>query len=164
MMSYSSFIIPNSSFMGMARYGGIMKQLVRLLGALLAGSLLFGCSRVQDDPGTGAKECVQKFFQAIIEEDWQRAYENIAPENQKVARLEQFTRLARGYRVSLGFEPAEIHIQACQENGSGAIAHVVLTGRKADQERRYKDAVTLRRYDAGWRIVLPKNFGRQSKR
>jgi hypothetical protein len=141
-----------------------MKHRVRFLGASLAGSLLFGCSQVQDEPGTGARECVQAFFQAIIEEDWQRAYGNLAPENQKATTLEQFARLARDYRAGLGFEPEEIHIRACQEHGPEAIAHVVLTGRNADEERRYKDAATLRRYDNGWRVVLPKNFGRQNKR
>ncbi len=116
---------------------------------------------MQSDPGTGAKECVQK---SIIEEDWQRAYENLAPENQKAATLEQFARLARDYRAGLGFEPEELHLRACQEHDSQAIAHVVLTGRNADQERRYKDAVTSRRCDNGWRVVLSKNFGRQNKR
>src|SRR5437867_1565644 len=102
-----------------------MKQRVRLLGALLAGSFLFGCTREQPDPGTGARECVRAFFQAIIEEDWQRAYEKTAPESQKAATLEQFARLARAYRVSLGFEPEELHLRACQEHDSEAIAHVV---------------------------------------
>jgi hypothetical protein len=163
MMSYSSL---HSSFIihGHGTPRTIMKHRVRLLGTLLAGSFLFGCSRTQPDPGTGAKECVQKFFQAIIEEDWQKAYGNTAPENQKANTLEQFARLARNYRAGLGFEPEEIHVHACQEHDQEAIAHVVLTGRTADQERRYKDAATLRRCDNGWRVVLPKNFGRQNKR
>ena len=72
-------------------------------------------------------------------------------------------RLARDYRAGLGFEPEELHLRACQEHDSEAIAHVVLTGRNADQERRYKDAVTLRRFDDGWRVLLSPTFGRIKK-
>jgi hypothetical protein len=34
-----------------------------------------------------------------------------------------------------------------------------LAGRNADQERRFKDAVALRRGDEGWRITLPPYLG-----
>jgi hypothetical protein len=130
------------------------------LGALLAGSFLLGCNQVPEDSGSGAKECVRDFFQAIISEDWQIAYGKLTPESHKAVTLEQFSGLAVTYRSKLGFEPNAFHIQSCQEQGRDAIAHVVLTGRSTDRERRYKDAITLRRCDDGWRIVLPWNFGK----
>jgi len=140
-----------------------MNPRVRFVGVFLAGCLFFGCGRVQNDPGTGAKECVQSFFQAIINEDWRTAYGDIAPGSPKAATLEQFAPLARGYRINLGFEPDELHIQSCQEHGQEAIAHLILTGRNVDQARRYKDAIKLRRSDDGWRIVLSRTFGQRKK-
>jgi hypothetical protein len=135
------------------------------LAFVLAGSLFIGCERhEEDESGTGSRECVEVFYNALIQQDWMRAYATLDPGNQKADSLQQFSRLAHSYRRNLGFEPETLHIQSCQERGQEAIAHVVLTGRDGDRERRYKDAVTLRRYDAGWRIVLPKNFGRQNKR
>jgi len=56
--------------------------------------------------------------------------------------------LVQSFWASLGFEPDTIYIQACQEHGSEAIAHVVLTGRGAD----------------GWRIVLLPTFGKAKPR
>jgi hypothetical protein len=132
---------------------------------LLIGGFLMGCGRVQEDfPGTGAKQCVLEFYQALIQQDWPSAYATLDPRNQKAHTPEQFSRLAQSFRGTLGFEPESIHIQACQEHGPEAMAHVVLTGRNADQERRFKDAVALRRGDEGWRITLPATFGRVKKR
>jgi hypothetical protein len=133
-------------------------------GILLAGILVVGCNRVQDEPGTGARECVQCFYRALIEQDWNEAYSKLDSRSQKANSLEQFKRLAQSYRGNLSFEPEAVHIQSCQERGQEAGAHLVLTGRNADQERRYKDAAALTRTGEGWRIVLSPTFGRDKKR
>jgi hypothetical protein len=67
--------------------------------------------------------------------------------------------LAQAYRRNLGFEPEELHVQSCEEKGTEAIAHVVLTGRNGSHQRRYKDAVVLRPSADGWKILLPIYFG-----
>jgi hypothetical protein len=132
---------------------------------LLVGVSLIGCARAPDEtPGTGAKECVQGYYEAIIQQDWPKAYAALDPQSQKGCGSQQFSRLAQSYRAALGFEPGAVHIRACEERGTEATAHVVLTGRAATQERRYKDAITLRRSDEGWRVILPQNFGRARKR
>jgi hypothetical protein len=137
-----------------------MRMLGRWLGAFLAGTLLFGCSRVQEDRGTGAKESVRTFYQDLIRQDWTNAYAILDQHGQKSSSFEEFRRRAQKYRRGLGFEPEVVHIQACQERGPEAIAHVVVTGSRADQSGRFKDAVQLRNRGNGWRIVLSPTFGR----
>jgi hypothetical protein len=129
--------------------------------ALLAG--LSGCSSTPAEPPaeTGASEALKSYYDGLIYQDWQQAYLVLHPDNQKRWALQEFTRLAQAYRSSLGFEPEELHLQSCEEKGSEAIAHVVLTGHNASKELRYKDAVVLRRGADGWRVVLPVTFGRK---
>jgi hypothetical protein len=103
------------------------------------------------------------YYEAILQQDWPKAYAALDPQSRGRFSQQQFSVLARNYRSSLGFEPEEIHVRACEEQGAEAIAHVVLTGRTGTQERRYKDAVTLRRGDDAWRLILPRNFGRAKK-
>jgi hypothetical protein len=132
---------------------------------LLVGGLLIGCSRSPEQPpGTGAKECVQGYFEALIRQDWSRAYASLDPASQKRSTSQQFNRLAQTYHSNLGFEPDAVHVGACEERGAEATAHVVLTGRAGTKSHRYKDAVTLRRDDDGWHVVLPPNFGQGRKR
>jgi hypothetical protein len=137
----------------------------RWLFGLLAGSLLIGCSRSPEQPpGTGAKECAQLFYEAVIGQDWPKAYATLDLQSQKRCSSQQFSRLGQGYRSGLGFDADAVQVWACDERGAEATAHVVLTGRAATKGHRYKDAVTLRRSDEGWRIVLPLNFGQGKKR
>ena len=142
-----------------------MRALRRWIVGLLAGGLLVGCSRAPEQlPGSGAKECVQVYYEAILQEDWPKAYAALDPQSRGRCSQQQFSQLARNYRASLGFEPEEIHVRACEERGKEATAHVVLTGRTATQDRRYKDSVTLHRGDDAWRVILPPNFGGAKKR
>jgi hypothetical protein len=137
----------------------------RWIWTLLVAVSLIGCGAVPEEPpGTGAKECVQGYFEALIQQDWPKAYAALDPQSQGRCNQQQFSQLARNYRSSLGFEPKTILLRACEERGTQATAHVVLTGRTTTQERRYKDAVTLRRGDTGWHVVLPSNFGRAKKK
>jgi hypothetical protein len=142
-----------------------MTVLRHLLWGLFFGGVLTGCSRSPEHPpGTGAKECVQAFYEAIIQQDWPKSYAALDPLTQKRCSSQQFSQLAQSYRSGLGFEPEAVHVQACDERGTEATAHVVLTGRAATKGHRYKDAVTLRRGDDGWRVFLPSNFGQGRKR
>lgn len=123
-------------------------------------AVLPGCSRTPAPPaGTGAREKVHQFYEGLLRQDWEQAYDALHPESKKRLTPAQFTRLAQAYRRHLGFDPEELHIQSCDEKGEEAIAHVVLTGRDASRSRRYKDAVALRRSAEGWRVILPSTFG-----
>jgi len=127
--------------------------------------VLAGCSgSPQQASGTGAKECVQAYYEALIQKDWPQAYAALDPQDQRRCSSQQFGELARNYRNTLGFEPVAVRIWACEERGTEATAHVTLTGRAAKKESRYKDGVTLRRGDDGWHVVLPPNFGRANQR
>ncbi len=135
-----------------------------LWGPLVVG-VLIGCSRSPEArPGTGAKECAQAYYAALIQKDWPKAYAALDPQDRRRYDFQDFSRLAQSYRSSLGFDPKAMHVRACEERSTEATAHVVLTGRTTTKERRYKDAVTLRRADDGWRVILPHYFGRANKR
>jgi hypothetical protein len=137
----------------------------RLLWVLLIGGLPIGCSRSPEQlPGTGARESTQAYYQAVIQQDWPKAYLALDPQSQQRISSQQFSRLAQNYRSGLGFEPDAVHVRACEERGTDATAHVVLTGQAGKKSQRYKDAVTLRRGDSGWRVVLPANYGQARKR
>jgi hypothetical protein len=136
-----------------------MARQCRWAWALLLGGILLGCGRVPEEPpGTGAKECAQTFFEALIHRDLPKAYAALDPQSQTRCSSQQFSVLAQRYHTNLGFAPQEVQVWACEERGTEAIAHVVLTGRTTIHHRRYKDAVTLRRTDH-WRVVMPSNFG-----
>lgn len=126
---------------------------------------MFGCGRgTSMPPGTGAKEAAQSYFDALIRQDWPKAYAALDPPSRGWCSPDQFARLARTYRSNLGFEPGAVQVRACEERGAEATAHVVLTGRAATKDRRYKDAITLRRQDGGWYVILPPNFGQAMRR
>jgi hypothetical protein len=72
--------------------------------------------------------------------------------------------LAQVYRAKLGFEPTAVLVRACEEHDTDATAHVILMGQSAAKEHRYKDAITMRRVENDWHVVLPKDFGRTKKR
>ena len=131
---------------------------------LLVGSVLTGCSRVQEEaPATGARERALTYFEALIHNEWPRAHALLDVQSRQRCSSQQFTRLAKSYRDQLGFEPEAVQVWACEERGTQATAHVVLTGHTGDRHRRHKDAVTLRRND-DWGVVLPPNFGQARKR
>lgn len=131
---------------------------------LLVGGVLVGCGPATEEPAqTGAKECLQGYYEALIRKDWPRAYGFLDARSQRRCGLQPFIGLAQRYHSQLGFEPEAVQVRACEERGAEATGHVVLTGRAGNHPRRYKDAVTLRRSE-GWRVVLPANFGQTRKR
>ena len=109
---------------------------------------------------TGSREAIGVYFGGILRQQWQPAYAVLHPDTQKRFTQEQFILQARAYRKKIGFEPDGLHIRSCEEQGTDAIAHIVLTGRSPGHKRRYSDGVVLRHHAGGWRIVLPPTFGR----
>jgi hypothetical protein len=135
--------------------------LVGLIGLVL----LAGCSRARGPSGgSGAREVVEAYFEALGRQDWKRAYEALHSDSRARYGIEQFTHLAQSYRRDLGFEPEAVHVRSCEEHGAEALAHVVLTAQAGAQTRSFKDAATLRRGAAGWGIVLSSRFGRSKLR
>jgi hypothetical protein len=142
-----------------------MRTPIHWLSGLLAGGIVIGCgSGTPAVAGTGATECVQAYFEALIQRDDARAYAVLDPLSQRKCNLRQFSELAAKYRSSLGFDPERVYVRGCEERDNEATAHVVLAGERTSQHRRFKDGLTLRRGNDGWRVVLPTNFGRTKKR
>jgi hypothetical protein len=130
------------------------------MGLLLGGAVL-GCGRApQEAQGTGAKECVHEFFGGILQRDFFRAYSVLDAASQKKCNPQQFSALATSYLNSFGFEAEKVHVRSCEEHGADATAHVTFTGHTTSQDRWHKDGIVLHREEAGWRLVLPANFGR----
>jgi hypothetical protein len=105
--------------------------------------------------GTGAREAAQAYFEALIRRDWPTAYTLLHPESRRRLTADEFAGLAAAYRRRLGFEPEEVRIRACEEHGQDATAHVVIAGRLPRSPRHFKDALTLKRDDGLWKVVLP---------
>jgi hypothetical protein len=131
----------------------------RGIGWVLCGLLVVaaGCRRAQPPTGGGATEAAQAFAEAIVARDWPAAHGRLAAESK--GDPDQFARLAARYRAGLGFEPATVHVTACEEHGADAIAHITLTG-KGPHRGRFKETLTLRNAGGTWAVVLPANFGR----
>jgi hypothetical protein len=134
----------------------------RLWFPLAALVLAVGCSSSPTPPAdTGARAAAQRFFDALVQQDWPRAYETLHPDSRAAFDLERFTALAKNYCRHLGFEPREVYVRSCEEQGEEAIAHVMLTGHAEGARRsQYKDAAALRYTQEGWKVVPPAQFGR----
>ena len=132
----------------------------RALGMMLL--VLCGCGGEKPTPivATGAEDAVVDFFGGLTNSDAQRAYGVLDGDSKQRISAAQFSPLAQAYFRKLGYRVKRIHISSCEEREESATAHVVLIGHAAGHLRRFEDAVTLRRRDGRWGIVLPANFGR----
>jgi hypothetical protein len=83
-----------------------------------------------------------------IQEDWPAAYAAPDLPSRRRCTSQRFN-LAQNYRSDLGFEPETIHVSACEERGTKATAHVVLTGGTATKAFCCKDEIVLSRDDNG---------------
>jgi hypothetical protein len=123
-------------------------------------ALAAGCGREAATPaGTGAREAAQGYYEALVRQDWPRAYAALHPQSRGRLGPERFAALAADHRRGVGFEPAAVHVRSCEEQGDEATAYVVLTGVHVTKER-HRDAVRLLRDGDGWGVVLPPTFGR----
>ena len=132
----------------------------RALGMMLLVSC--GCGGEKPTPivATGAKDAAVEFFGGLTTSDAQRAYGVLDGESKQRVSATQFSPLVQAYSRKLGYRVERVHISSCEEREESATAHVVLIGHSAGHSRRFEDAVTLRRRDGHWGIVLPVNFGR----
>jgi hypothetical protein len=106
---------------------------------------------------------VRTFYTAIVREDWPGAYALLAPEVQARLDANEFAALGKQCRAGLGFEPANVEVRSCDEQGSQATAYVVVTGNSASKKNYYRETATLRKGPAGWRVVPPEDFGRAKR-
>jgi hypothetical protein len=132
--------------------------------AVLALAAVGGCGRAPEPAaGTGARAAGLGWYEALVRQDWAAAYAALDAGSKKGLGQEEFARLARQYRLRLGFEPRAVRVRSCEEQGDRAIAHVTLTGRGPSRSQ-YRDAVALQRGESGWAVVLPPNFGQAKPR
>ena len=135
-------------------------MLRRLLVIVLACGILPACRKADAPPvGTGAREVVTKYFEALSQQDWPTAYALLHADTQKQQDRSAFERSAQAYRDRLGFPLGKVTVRSCDELGEKAIAQVLLSDATGSVKNRYRDGLVLRRAPDGWRIVLPENFG-----
>jgi hypothetical protein len=135
------------------RMGGIV-------GCLLLAGVVAGCSSPAPSlADTGSRQVVQTYFEALVRRDWNAAYSCLHPDSRQRWTLERFKSAAEAQRLALGFEPSEVRMNSCEEQGTEATAHVLLTGSTGGKAATFRDAVALKQSDAGWGVVLPHNFG-----
>ncbi len=124
-----------------------------------------GCGVEKPTPvhDTSAKDAVAEFFGGLTKGDAQKAYDTLDAESKQRVSTTQFNTLVQGYSRKVGYKVARVHISSCEQGEETATAHVVLIGHSAGHSRRFEDAITLRRREGRWGVVLPANFGRNSK-
>jgi hypothetical protein len=138
-----------------------------LLGAGWVFLLFLGCGPSVPPPpargDTGAEAKAREFFEALLREDWTKAYEQLGPQSKASVSQETFTRLARQHRSHIGFTPLEVHVSA-SETGDFASAVANFKGLVGTTMRSSRDGTGLKQTDSGWVVVLRENFGRLAKK
>lgn len=126
---------------------------------ILAALMQEGCINSPNTPGgTGAEQAVSNFYDALIQQDWSRAYRALDSGSRSRHSPEEFGYKAASYRRGLGFEPATIRIRSCEEHGAEAVAHVIISG--PGPRHSFRDGAQLRREAGGWGVVLSPGFGK----
>jgi hypothetical protein len=134
---------------------------------LAALAALAGCNRSPaPQAGTGAEETAKQFYEAFVLKDLSRAYALLDPAGRNHYSEQQFNDLAVRQLNAMGFEPREVYVRPCEEHGTEAVAHIVVTGQATSRQRSYfyKDAVMMRRDGGGWGVVLSPRFGQRTDR
>ena len=109
--------------------------------------------------GTGAREAVTEFFEALARQDWDAAFGQLHADTKKQFDRAAFERAARDYCQRFGFPFGKVTIRSCDEQGEKAIAQVVLSDAKGSVKHRYREGAVLQKGANGWGIVLSSNFG-----
>lgn len=127
--------------------------------------LLGGCGKpaatLAERKDTGAEQVARDFFEALLSEDWAKAYATLDPESKAWCDKKQFEELARQYRAQIGFAPTEVHV-AANETGDTASAIANFKGLSGSTIKHFKDGTSLRRTGASWMLVLRQNFGKNT--
>jgi hypothetical protein len=125
--------------------------------------LVTGCGATTPPSGTGARETVLAYYQAIVRQEWNAAHAVLDSTTRARCDASRFADLAKVYRGGLPFEPTTVQVTACEEQGERAVAHVVLIGRPSAHQR-FKDTAILRYGPDGWGVLLSSNFGMPRRR
>ena len=134
-------------------------MLMRILLMLILCGFLTACRGNPAPAGTGAREAVKKYFEALAGQDWDAAYALVHNDTQKQMDRAAFERNAQVYRQQLGFTLGKVFIRSCDEQGEKAVAQVNLSDANGSMKNRFHEGVILQRGPGGWGVVLPGNFG-----
>jgi hypothetical protein len=129
------------------------------LSAICLCCLLAGCRNAAPPAGTGARVVVAKYFEALIQQDWELAYAQLHADTQKRLDRKAFERNGRIYCKQLGFPLGKAFLRSCDEQGEKAIAQIILSDVNGSMKHRFHEGVVLQHGDNGWGIILPSNFG-----
>jgi hypothetical protein len=121
---------------------------------------LISCQSASAPAGTGAREVVVTFFEALAQEDWTTAYAQVHADSRKQTDRAAFERQARAYRKQLGFALGKVNVRSCDEQGDKAVAQIILGDASGSAKHRYHEGAILRPSADGWKIVLPERFGK----
>jgi hypothetical protein len=133
----------------------------RLAAACGLAFMLVGCGPVASSPaGTGASEAAERYFAALVGRDWANAYGCLNDATKAKFPSDSFRAKAAVFRADWGLEPEAVQVRSCDEHGTEAVAHVVLSGKGKDGHKQWKDVVALRKGPDGWKVILPANFGK----
>jgi hypothetical protein len=104
-------------------------MLARISLIFILCSMLSACGGEAPAPrvGTGAREVVVKYFEALAQQDWETAYGQLHADTQKRIDRAAFERSARAYCKRLGFPLGKVFMRSCDEQGAKAIAQVILS-------------------------------------
>jgi hypothetical protein len=130
--------------------------------AILFGSALSACRSTAPSPplDTGSRAVVTAYFDALAQQDWDAAYQQLHADTHKRLNRPAFERSARDYCKRLGFPLGKVFLRSCDEQNEKAIAQVILSDANGSAKARFHDGVVLQQSAAGWKIVLPSNFGK----
>jgi hypothetical protein len=132
------------------------------LAAALAA--LAGCgTNPAAPPDTGAAAAARAFFEALARHDTKAAHDVLDDDSRARVSLDRFKPLADGWARQVGFPVERVTVTRCEEQGDDATARVELAGKAAGHGRRFKDAVTLKRRDGRWGVVLADTFGKPAR-
>ena len=109
--------------------------------------------------GTGAREVVAKYFEALALQEWDLAYAQLHIDTQKRLNRAAFERGARAYRNKIGFPLGKVTVRSCDEEGDKAVARVILSDVSGSMKHRYHEGAFLHQSANGWGLVLPGDFG-----
>jgi hypothetical protein len=135
-----------------------MKLAFRLF-LVIVVAVPLGCRKPQAPAGTGAREAVKAYFDALAKDNWATAHAQLDDATQKRFDRAAFEPLAQTYCKNVGLPAAKMHIRSCDEQGDKAIAQINMMPGAVGGKHRYREGIVLQKEAAGWRITLPDNFG-----
>ena len=119
------------------------------------------CRFAAPAPKGPARETVVKYLDALVKQDWDSAYAQLHPDTCKKMDRANFERRGLAYCKSLGFALGAYAVRTCDEQGTKAVAQIMLTDAGKSAKHHYREGLVLQSTSDGWAIVLPANFGKR---